>query len=439
MTIPKEIAYLYSIKSVRETNSSTIPLIKNNKLLNFDVDLNKLDDVVDFVAETIRGTFPTNEALLEIPVHGRFQHFGKGNPGRLPDLIEKVFRQQLHLSEEEICKKLIDLFVISVLLDAGAGNEWKFTEPGTGLEITRSEGIAVASLYMFQNGVFSDAAEGEQDKYLVQGTKLAQLSAKELAEGLQVDEKSNPISGFDGRLKLLNRLGQVLKKNKELFHSGRPGDLVDYLKSKSVAGSAGSDVKEIELEVLWDALMQGLLPVWPTEGRTKIDGYVVGDAWPLKNKNGGDIVTFHKLTQWLTYSLFKPLVEYGGFKILHADYMTGLPEYRNGGLFVDLGVLTLKPEVYAAGMELAEEQGLSLPAFRPADDAIVEWRSCTVCLLDMLLPLINTKMGIVSTKFELTLPQLIEAGSWKSGRLVAASKRANGGPPIELIADGTVF
>lgn len=433
MTIPEEIAYLYSIRSVRETNSSTVPLIENNKLLNFDVDLGKLDGVVDFVVETIRGTFPMNEALLEIPVHGRWQHFGKDNASRLPDLIENVFRQKLQLGDEEVCKKLIDLFVISVLLDAGAGNEWKFSEPGSGLAINRSEGIAVASLYMFQDGLFS-AAAGE-DPYLVQGPKLASLSAEELAAGLQVDEKRNPMSGFDGRLKLLNRLGEVLSSNKVLFHSGRPGDLVDYLKSQNTDSS-----KEIELEMLWDALMQGLLPVWPTEGRTKIDGYVLGDAWPLKNKNGGEIVTFHKLTQWLTYSLFKPLTEYGGFTILHAEYMTGLPEYRNGGLFVDLGVLALKPSVRARGLALAAEQGLQpLPAFRPNDDAIVEWRSCTVCLLDMLLPLVNAKMAVGGTKYELTLPQLIEAGSWKSGRLAAAKRRSSGGPPIELVADGTVF
>ncbi|ODQ44214.1 hypothetical protein PICMEDRAFT_74820 [Pichia membranifaciens NRRL Y-2026] len=435
MTIPEEIAYLYSIRSVRETNSSTVALIENNKLLNFEVDLGKMEEVVDFVVETIRGTFPTNAALLEIPVHGRWQHFGKGNTSRLPDLIEKVFRQELGLDDEEVCRKLIDLFVVSVLLDAGAGNEWKFTEPGTGMAISRSEGIAVASLYMFQGGVFA-AAAGGGDPYVVQGSRLASLGAEELAAGLQVSQEQNPMSGFDGRLRLLNRLGEVLSSNKELFHSGRPGDLVDYLKARSSGSGSG---KAVELEVLWDALMQGLLPVWPTEGRTKIDGYVVGDAWPLQNKAGG-IVTFHKLTQWLTYSLFKPLTEYGGFSILHAECMTGLPEYRNGGLFVDLGVLALKPAAHARGLALAAQHDLlPLPAFRPDDDAIVEWRSCTVCLLDMLLPLVNAKMAVAGTKYELTLPQLIEAGSWKSGRLAAAARRPSGGPPIELVADGTVF
>lgn len=425
MTIPENIAYLYTIKSVRETNSSTIPLIKTNKLINFDVDLNKMDSVVDFVIKTIRESFPTNESLLNIPVHGRFQHFGKGNPNRLTDLIKKF---KLTLSDYEICKKLIDLFVISVLLDAGAGNEWKFKEPKTNLEINRSEGIAIASFYMFENGIFSSNIN---DKYIVDGNKLINLTEKELSDGLQINE-FNPINGFNGRLKLLNKLGETLINNKELFNNNRPGDLIDYLKINSI------NENEIDIEVLWDALMKGLLPIWPIEGRTKIDGYIIGDAWPLKNKNN-EIVTFHKLTQWLTYSLFKPLIEFGGFKILNSNLMTGLPEYRNGGLFIDFNVLKLKDDIYLKGIKFGKENNLDLPAFKPDDDIIVEWRSATICLLDMLLPLINEKMNINNTKYELSLPQLIEAGSWKSGRLIASMKRENGGPPIELIADGTVF
>ncbi|EIF46574.1 duf1688 domain-containing protein [Brettanomyces bruxellensis AWRI1499] len=121
--------------------------------------------------------------------------------------------------------------------------------------------------------------------------------------------------------------------------------------------------------------------------------------------------------------------------------MTGLPEYRNGGLFVDSGVLTLKPEQKEKGLALSVKlkTNVSIPTYVPDDDVIVEWRSCTICLLDELLVLVNHKLQITGTKYELTLPQLIEAGSWKSGRRIAKQFRKNGGPPIELHADGTVF
>ena len=47
------------------------------------------------------------------------------------------------------------------------------------------------------------------------------------------------------------------------------------------------------------------------------------------------LVPFHKLSQWLSYSLIESL-ERSGLKVLHIDQLTGLAEYRNGGLFVDL-------------------------------------------------------------------------------------------------------
>lgn len=54
----------------------------------------------------------------------------------------------------EVTRRLIDLFFVSVLLDAGAGDHWRFKEPGTEEYYVRSEGIAVASLHMFKAGAF---------------------------------------------------------------------------------------------------------------------------------------------------------------------------------------------------------------------------------------------------------------------------------------------
>ncbi|ODV83796.1 hypothetical protein CANARDRAFT_9356 [[Candida] arabinofermentans NRRL YB-2248] len=440
-----KLTYLKSIKSVRETNACTKDLILQNKLTNFDVDLSKLDDVVDFVAETILSGYPTKESFQTIPVHGRYQHFEGNNRPRLTNLIENEFSE---LSDLEKCKKVVDLFIVSVLLDAGAGNQWAFEEDG--LKIGRSEGIAVASFHMFINGQLS--SDSENDKYVVNGEKLLSLSTDEWTKAFQISE-SNPMAGLDGRIQLMRKLGSALTTNKEIFgEDGRPGNIVDFLIKKSTVTEEGYSV---ELEDLWMALMDGLSPVWPEEGRIKVYGKVIGDAWILQNKVNDSIkkfetedipewsrvVTFHKLTQWLTYSLFLPLQKFAGFKILNANYMTGLPEYRNGGLFVDLSLLSLKPEQLEKGLSFSKKVGFNpdIPTFVPADDVIVEWRSCTICLLDYLLPLINKKLEVAGTEYELALPQLIEAGSWSSGRRIAKKLRANGGPPIELFADGTVF
>lgn len=54
----------------------------------------------------------------------------------------------------EITRRLVDLFFVSVLLDAGAGEQWKYRNPETQQYYERSEGIAIATLTMFTGGEF---------------------------------------------------------------------------------------------------------------------------------------------------------------------------------------------------------------------------------------------------------------------------------------------
>lgn len=64
----------------------------------------------------------------------------------------------------ECARRLVDLFLVSVLLDAGAGDTWRFSEESTGLKIGRSEGLAVASFYAFKSGIFSSGEVGVNGK-----------------------------------------------------------------------------------------------------------------------------------------------------------------------------------------------------------------------------------------------------------------------------------
>lgn len=133
------------------------------------------------------------------------------------------------------------------------------------------------------------------------------------------------------------------------------------------------------------------------------------------------IVPFHKLTQWLTYSLMQPMQSLLNIHFAGAELLTGLPEYRNGGLFVDLGVLSLKKHDVDRGLENYSDYCRRkntkpvevAPMFEPSDDVIVEWRAVTVGLLDILCEKINIALQTELAGNELTLPQLLEAGSWK--------------------------
>jgi hypothetical protein len=73
---------------------------------------------------------------------------------RIADLVRQW--EGVSVEKIEITRRLIDLFFVSVLLDAGAGDHWRYTEPDTGNIYERSEGIAVASLNMFNSLAFTD-------------------------------------------------------------------------------------------------------------------------------------------------------------------------------------------------------------------------------------------------------------------------------------------
>jgi hypothetical protein len=142
-----------------------------------------------------------------------------------------------------------------------------------------------------------------------------------------------------------------------------------------------------------------------------------------------NFISCHKLSQWLTYSLIEPL-EMFGFVFSGLEKMTGLAEYRNGGLLIDMGVLSLKNPK---------------EAYQVYDQEIVEWRALTIALLDKIAQGVREKLGLC--KQDLPLAKVLEAGSfrlilgtWKAGREIAAKKRPQTkGPPLQIISDGTLF
>jgi hypothetical protein len=107
------------------------------------------------------------------------------------------------------------------------------------------------------------------------------------------------------------------------------------------------------------------------------------------------------------------------------DGLTGLAEYRNGGLFVDAGVLSFR-DAEAAGQQ--HEVGSSL---------VVEWRALTVALLDRVADGLRQRLGLDARS--MPLAKILEGGTWAAGRLLARERRADSSPPVKVISDGTVF
>ncbi|HUI16237.1 MAG TPA: DUF1688 family protein, partial [Alphaproteobacteria bacterium] len=114
-----------------------------------------------------------------------------------------------------------------------------------------------------------------------------------------------------------------------------------------------------------------------------------------------------------------------GLRVTELDALTGLPEYRNGGLLVDLGALRPKH----AGV-------LARP--HPVDsELVVEWRALTVALLDRVAERVRASLGVDAAGFPLA--KVLEGGTWSAGRRIARERRPDGAPPILVASDGTVF
>lgn len=434
-----------------------------NDLRHFDVDMRKFPDVVSFVANIIKRDY--DAPFTTIPPHGRYQHFGVGGRDRIAHLLATWPEDMVDNTEK--CKRMIDLFLVSVLLDAGAGTKWSYKSVENGRVYRRSEGIAVATLDMFKTGLFSGSPA---NKYQVDKEGLRQLTVEKLAQGLQ-STPGNEMAGLEGRAQLLIRLSEALNNTEYFGEDGRPGNMLDHILSHP--STQASSVIIVPLTVLWNVLMDGLAPIWPPS-RTAINGVSLGDAWPCSSmpqpaqsptsptfspfpnttgqSNGiapwESILPFHKLTQWLTYSLMQPMQSIMKIQFAGQELLTGLPEYRNGGLFIDMGVMTLKPEDQERGLqhyaEYCQRTGTKAvevaPMFEPSDDVIVEWRGATVGFLDMLALEVNRVLKAELAGGELSLAQVLEAGSWKGGREIAEVSRPNTKePPILIDSDGTVF
>lgn len=396
-----DIDYLLSPRAIRERTAEVFALAEAGKT-HFSLHLDRLPATCDFVMEVIQDNYPT----LEIPFHSRWGHFKVGGIDRLGDFKAKIADQDA-LAQ---ARAKLDLVVTSVLLDAGAGTQWRYQE-GEHF-FNRSEGLAVASYHMFLSGAFSSDAEKPLQ---ADAAGLQKLSEADLEKAFQVSE-SNPLVGVAGRTRLLNALGQAVANNPTYFPQGRVGSLVDYL--------IATHGESFEVKDVLRAVLDALGSIWP--GRVQIDGVNLGDVWPYAPEDSDidTLVPFHKLSQWLTYSMVEPMWD-AGLSVTGAEKLTGLAEYRNGGLFLDMGVIALRDPALAQHKHV------------PSSPLIIEWRALTLQLLDRIGAMVQERLG--KSPAEFPLAKVLEGGTWWAGRRIAQQLREDGSTPLHLDSDGTVF
>ena len=418
---PDAASVLRNPATIRQRCAAITRAVSEGRSSHFTLDRSRLDDVARRVEAVTRQAYPS----LRIPYHSRWRHFEVGGVDRKAQMDALLAGRSM----ADVARARIDLTVISVLLDAGAGPQWHYDEASSGQRFTRSEGLGVASLRAFLDGRFSARAD---DPLRVDAAALLQLDAAALASVFQCTP-SNPLVGLEGRAALLRRLGQALQ---DLSTAGgpeprplaRPSALFDRL---TQAHSATPRSEVSAGQVLRD-LLDTFSPIWLTG--SVLHGVPLGDVWPHRWAGGEDPmagrhgttagwVPFHKLSQWLAYSLLEPF-EWAGITVTALDSLTGLPEYRNGGLLLDGGVIN------------ARDKSSLAKTWQVSDEFIIEWRALTVALLDELAPLVRALLG--QTAAQMPLACILEGGTWATGRVLAQELRG-GAPPLTITSDGTVF
>ena len=401
---------LRTTPAIRQRAGQLLQRARNGESRWFVVDDGFLDTAASEVVSATREHYPK----LHVPIHSRWRHFEAGGIDRKAELDKML----APLPAPSRAHSMIDLTIVSVLLDAGAGPDWKYTEPASNQTFTRSEGLAVASFHAFTAGMFSS----NKDKpFQVDSQGLRGLVTDRLASAFQVSA-SNPLVGLDERATLLRRFGEILAEQPEAFgEDGRPSGLFEML----VPGPAVAPTADVAAHDILSQILTTMSGIWPSANRIGL--VPLGDCWRHEAVQGEGMsagwMPFHKLSQWMTYSLLEPF-EWAGVKVRDVQLLTALPEYRNGGLMIDSGLLRLRD--LAAANE----------GWAPGDEIIVEWRALTVALMDEVAEAVRQSLRLDAAHFPLA--RVLEGGSWAAGRNLAQRHR-NGVPPLKVKSDGTVF
>ena len=404
------IRELWTVEAVRERAHELLDLGERGALEHFSVDAARLDAAAGFVAEVTRERHPH----VRVPLHSRWRHFERPNaPSRWNGVADAAgLRGPLGA---ERARSAVELAVVSVLLDAGAGSAWRYRDELTGRSIGRSEGLAVATFDLYRRGTLSsDPAQPLR----ADAGGLGRIGRSSFEQAFQLGP-DNPLNGVAGRIRCLHSLGRAVAARPEFARRVEPahgadrrlGHLFDHIRDTATESRIpASDLFRTVMTALHGVIGRALGDVWPHPGIRR-RGHTDG------------ILALHKLFQWLTWSLVEPLAE-GGVTVTDLQALTGLAEYRNGGLLIDTGVMVPRRPV--------PDRPLS-----PGDPIVVEWRGLTVALLDRLRPRVARKLGLAEPDF--SIGQLLEGGTWWAGRRIAERLREGGPPPIRTATDGTVF
>lgn len=400
-----------SVRAVRRHCQPLMARAQAGQARHFTWHPERMALVAAYVTSQIRERYPD----LRVRPHGVWRRFEAHDIDRW-GAVAQAHGLASGPCRLERARAQVDLAFTAALLGAHVLSQWHYRDAASGHTLMGSEAISVASLRWWSGGALSS---DPHQPCRTDAVALERLLTPDLAMALQVGP-DNPLPGLEARANVLRQLALALRAHADLFSRPdepgllRPGHLVDALFRRCPTGQlAAAD--------LHDLLLYALGTVWPQE--TQRAGALMGDCWPHPDAPDG-WVPFHQVSQWLTYSLLEPLAEVG-LTLTGLDELTGLPDTRQGGLLLDLGLLQ------------ARDRAFHTTRWRPGDEPVVEWRALTVVIMDHLAEAVRGELGLSPEQFPLA--RVLEGGSWAAGRRIALAKRPGGPPPVLLDSDGTLF
>lgn len=408
---PSSADQLLTADAVRRHSAVIMALAQAGQARHFTWHPERMAVVSAYVTTVVRQRYPN----LNVPYHSRWRHFEAGGVHRWAALAHEHGLDATSARLER-ARSRVDLAIISVLLDVGAGPSWHYKDVLNSQALRGAEGLSVASLRWWgEGGLSSDPHQPCR----ADAKGLERVQQADLALAFQVSG-SNPLAGLEGRANLLRQLALALKAHPDVYGRPdepgllRPGHLVDTLFRQAPTG-------RVPAAHILQVLLHTLCHLWP--GRHEMAGVPLGDCWPHPDAPGGWL-PFHKLAQWMTYSVLEPL-EDAGLTVVGLDELTGLPDCRHGGLLLDLGLLQ------------ARDRAFHTTRWAVDAEPIVEWRALTVAILDHLAEAVRGELGLTPEQFPLA--RVLEGGSAAAGRQIALAKRPGGPPPMHLERDGAMF
>jgi GTP cyclohydrolase II len=422
--ITQDPEILYSLQNIYENSEKIFMKIINGNSKYFIFNKNNYELLESKIEKELNENYKKNKKFIN---HSRLNHFEYNKK----DYFKILHDENWKTDKIEKLRRSTELIIISCLLDAGAGDNWKYYSIKTNEFHKRSEGLGLCTLQMYEDGLFSS---DPANPYMVNAYGLKNLSLQKFMNYFQIND-NNDLIGITNRYSIIKKLSLILESNTDYYgyESPRLGNIVDFINLNYNITESG-----IKDHLIYDILVKSLKHIWENENSfVKLPG----DIWihpDFKDPSNmyADHFFFNKILQWINFSVIDYYEKFTNIEIIQTDILLPLSEYRNGGLLIDENIISLKNSLNPkcdCDCCIPTQNNTLDKKLKANSPIIIEWRAITINLLKKLF------IKIKPIFKNLTISQFLENGSWIAGRKIAYKKRDSGNPPLNILLDGVYF